>query len=73
MGILHPGDYIYASVSLNSYKTYSLDPDKNCKFKAQDKLKYGFQYENQIKYINILFGNSHYETNLIMTDKFLLM
>lgn len=24
-----------------------------CEFKAQDKLIYGFQYENQIKYINM--------------------
>lgn len=46
--------YLYASVC----KTYSLESFllgiKNSKFKAQDKLKYGFHYENQIKYIYIL-------------------
>lgn len=46
------------SVSLNSNKKIhwleSFAPDKKCKMKAQVKLMYGFQYENQIKYINIL-------------------
>lgn len=51
------GGYNYTSASLNSNKTHWLEsfaPVKKCKMKAQVKLMYGFQYENQIKYIHIL-------------------